>query len=146
MAFNAMLNGLQYVYICYDGHKINVRFRKGESINDVLRLYYGARCIIAHGKATKTITEGSLRNFPTIDNLADGLGNRRVAVEYRGLYERLKNEGRYIKLAYQELVGMYRFFIRLANRMMVSIAIALYHLRSVKLREISLDRASPIEP
>lgn len=59
----------------------------------MLRLYYGARCIIAHGKATKTITKESLRNFPTVDDLAEGLGNRRVAVEYRGPYERLKNEG-----------------------------------------------------
>ena len=57
----ALLSGLQYVYICYDGREINVRFIKGESINDMLRLYYGARCIIAHGKATKTITEGSLK-------------------------------------------------------------------------------------
>ena len=33
------------------------------TINDMLWLYYGARCIIAHGKPTKTMTEGSLRNF-----------------------------------------------------------------------------------
>ena len=32
-------------------------------------------------------------------------------IEYRCLYKRLKNEGRYIKLAYQELIEMYRFFV-----------------------------------
>ena len=55
----------------------------------MLQLYYGARFIIAHGKPTETITEGSLRNFPAVDNLENGLGNHRVAVEYR-----------HIKLAY----------------------------------------------
>ena len=50
-----------------------------------MQLYYGARCIIAHGKPTKTMTEGSLRNFLTVNNLEDGLYNRRVAVEYRCL-------------------------------------------------------------
>ena len=128
----SLLTGLQYTYMCYDGREINIRFVNGGTINDVLRLYYGARCIIAHGKPTKTMTEGSLRNFPTVDNLEEGLGNRRVAVEYRRLYERLKNEGRCIKLAYQELIGMYRFFFRLANCLMVSIAIALNNLSPKK--------------
>ena len=53
-------------------------------------------------------------------------------IEYRCLYKRFKNEGRYIKLAYQELIEMYRFFLRLANRLMVSIAIALNHLSPKK--------------
>ena len=117
----------KFSYICHDGQEMNIRLVNGGTINEVLQLYYGARCIIAHGKPTKTMTEGSLRNFPTADNLEYGLCNCRVAVEYRCLYERLKNEGRYINLAYQELIGMYQFFLRLANRLMVSIAIALNH-------------------
>ena len=86
----SLLTGLKYTYICHDGREINIRFVNGGTINDVLRLYYGARCIIAHGKPTKTMSEGSLRNFPTVDYFEDGLCNCRVAVEYRHLYERLK--------------------------------------------------------
>ena len=101
----SLFTGLQYIYICHDGQYIYIYIRlvNGRTINDVLRVCYGAKCIIAHGKPTKTMTEGSLRNFLTVDNLEDGLCNRRVAVEYRRLYERLKNEGRYIMLAYKEL-------------------------------------------
>ena len=108
----SLLTGLQYIYICHDGQDIYIYIRlvNGGTINDVLRVYCRTRCIIVHGKPTKTMTEGSQRNFPTVDYLEDGLCNRRVAVEYRRLYERLNNEGRYIKLAYQELIGMYRFF------------------------------------
>ena len=82
----SLLTGLQYTYICHDGQEINIRLLNGGTIKSVLQLYYGARCIIAHGKPTKTMTEGSLRNFPTVDNLEDGLCNRRVAVEYRRRY------------------------------------------------------------
>ena len=38
----ALFTCLQYTYICHDGSKINVRFLNGETINDVLQLYYGA--------------------------------------------------------------------------------------------------------
>ena len=59
----SLLTGLRYTYIWHDSQEINIRLMNGMTINDVLWLYYGARCIIAHGKPTKTMSEGSLMNF-----------------------------------------------------------------------------------
>ena len=75
------------------------------------------------------MTEGSLRNFPTVDNLEDGLCNRRVAVEYRHLYERLKNGDTscWHTKNFRDVP-----VLRVANRFIVSIAIALNHLSPKK--------------
>ena len=48
-----------------------------KTVNDVLRLYYSTRCVIAHGVAAKTVIEGCLRDFPSVEELKAGKSYRR---------------------------------------------------------------------
>ena len=81
-----------------------------------------AQDVSSHGVATKTVTEGCLTNFPSVIELEECL-SRMVAEELGGLYNRLQRDGRQIKIEYLELCMIYRFFLRLANRLMVAVAI-----------------------
>ena len=64
------------------------------TVNDVLRLYYGARCVIAYGVAAKTITESCFRGFPTAEKLSKSMSSRPVAEEMWGLLHRFQPDGR----------------------------------------------------
>ena len=58
---------VEYTYILTGGVKVQLKIASVKTVNDVLRLYYGAQCVIAHGVAAKTITEGCLHNFPSVE-------------------------------------------------------------------------------
>ena len=57
-------------------------------VNDVLRLYYGVRCVVSHGVAMKTVDEGCLSKFPPLDELKAGLSDPTVAEELWDLHNR----------------------------------------------------------
>ena len=80
------------------------------TVNDVLRLYYGARCVIAYEVAAKTITEGCFRGFPTAGKLSKSMLSRPVAKEMWGLLHWFQQDGREVTVTYLELCMMYRFF------------------------------------
>ena len=119
---------LQYGYILEEGIKVWLNFSSVKTINDVLRLYYRARCIIAHGVAETTIVEGCLCNFPSKEDLASGMSRGAVAAELRGLYDRLQRDQREVTIKYSELCMLYRFFQSLANRLMVSVAVVVHNI------------------
>ena len=52
-----------------------------------------------------------------------GMSSHQVAEEMWGLFRRLKQHGREVEMKYLELCMMYRFFICLANRLMVAVAL-----------------------
>ena len=113
---------VEYTYILPPGLKVQLRITSVETMNDILRLYYGTRCVIAHGVAAKTVTEGCLHNFPSVEELQRGMSNKSVAEEMCGLLRRLQQNGREVVLSYLELCMMYRFFRCLANRLMIAVA------------------------
>jgi hypothetical protein len=106
----SLLTLIEYTYILSNGAKIQLKITSVKTVNDVLRLYYGTRCVIAHGVAAKTITEGCLRAFPTAEQLHMGMSSRPVAEEMCGLLCRLQENGRGVAVTYLELCMMYCFF------------------------------------
>ena len=118
------LLGISYSFISSSGENGQVSFQSVETINDVLRLYYGARCIFSHGLPSRTMNEGAMRDFPTKEELKDGVGYPPVARNLIKLYDQLKTSGRKGVFTYLDLCMMYRFF-RLANRLMVAVAMEL---------------------
>lgn len=85
---------LQYNYLLINKCEVNLSYQSVKIVNDILRLYYGTRCVISHGVATKTVSEGCLSDFPSVTELQDGLSSVKAAEEFRGLYERLKRDGK----------------------------------------------------
>ena len=85
-----------------------MKYRSVKIVNDVLHLYYGARCVISHGVPTKTVVdEGCLHDFPSLRELKGGLSSPQVAEELYGLYCRVKRGGQEVSISYLELVMMY---------------------------------------
>ena len=96
--------------------------------------YYGARCIIAHGKPTKAMTEGSLRNFLLFYCWLLGIwpvqlqsGSRIQTPLWR-----VEEWSKVHQVGIPRACRMYWFFLRLVNCLIVSIAIALNHLSPKK--------------
>lgn len=139
---------LKYGYTLEGGIKVWLNYHSAKTINDVLWLYYGAWCIIAHGVAELIIVEGCLHNFPSNEDLASGMTRRAVAEKLRGLYERLQQDQREAVIKYCELLMMCRFFRSLANRLMVSVAIVVQDMSDKQpilwgcKKEIVLSRAN----
>ena len=61
---------IEYTYILACGARVKLKITSVNTVNDVLRLYYGARCVIANGVVAKTVTEGCLRGFPKAEDLS----------------------------------------------------------------------------
>ena len=120
--------GLQYSFTASDGKIGNVKFKSAVAINDILRLYYGARCIFSHGLPSRTLNEGAMRNFPNEEKLKDNVGFSSAGEDFTRLFNRLRTMGRKAFLSYLDLCMMYRFFFRLANRLMVAVAIQVHNL------------------
>ena len=65
---------------------------------DILRLYYGIRCILAHGKARKTLKDGVLKNFPATDS-ACFHNVRKAFTAIKQAREALKSDGKLRKVS-----------------------------------------------
>ena len=80
-------NAIEYKYVLSNGETVAIEFLKTSSINHVLCLYHGCRCIFAHGVATTTLEEGCLKGFPTKEEMRKGLSRTDVADEFMNLYD-----------------------------------------------------------
>ena len=92
-----------------------------EGIRDVLRLYYGMRCVLTHGCVQKTF-DGCLRQFPvTTDDLkVGGLTEHgdpcnEVSKYLLNLYFKIVRDKKDVLIEYTDLVNMTRFLKRLAT-------------------------------
>lgn len=72
--------------------------------------------------------EGALKDYPCAADLARGMSNRMAAQDFQSLFDKLEKNGWKASLTYLELCMMYRFFTRLANRLMIAVAININNL------------------
>ena len=98
--------------------------KEKDGIRDVLRLYYGMRCVLTHGCMEKTL-KGCLREFPEKpDDLkvegftVYGDPSDNVSSYLTGLYHKLVAEKKNVLIEYADLVNMTRFLKRLAVQLM----------------------------
>lgn len=57
---------MEYSYKLASKLEVNISYSSVKVVNDVLRLYYGVRCVVSHGVAKKTVDKGCLSNFPQL--------------------------------------------------------------------------------
>ena len=114
--------GVQFSFTTAAGVAGVVCIQTESTVHDILRLYYGARCIFSHGLPSRTLSEGgAASNFPSEHDLAIGMGFAPAAADLVKFFQRLKEMGRKAAPTYLDLCMMYRFFFRLANRLMVAV-------------------------
>ena len=110
------------------------------ALKEITRLYYGARCILSHGRPDQTLNKkGALYNFSTGENLKRMLEfvvsdttdetqpidatdtteqsdlNGKAIREFYYLYKEVKDQGRSASLSYAHIGTMKRFFWALST-------------------------------
>ena len=96
-----------------------------DGIRDVLRLYYGMRCVLTHGCVEKTL-KGCLREFPEkpedlkVQGHHSKSGDRseKVSKYLTHLYHKIVAEKKNVLIEYVDLVNMTRFLNFLAIQLM----------------------------
>ena len=99
--------------------------KEQDGIRDVLRLYYGMRCVLTHGCVEKTL-KGCLREFPEKPedlkvqglNLKSGDPSDKVSKYLTSLYHKIVAEKKNVLIEYADLVNMRRFLKLLAIQLM----------------------------
>lgn len=93
-----------------------------QSVNDVLRLYYGARCAFAHGKNDTTFQPGgALHDFPAQEVFQERIGKAPGDLLYI-IYKYARDYGKIAWVYYYNLVNLQRFFLSLAFRLFGAIS------------------------
>ena len=108
-----------------------------ESLNAILRLYYGARCVFAHGKSEKTFRKGVLRDYPQAQDIEDREGNTaaikektgvnwEIAERLAGLYYNVNVYKHDAYVSYAAVVNLQRFIMVLSSRLFFAISKILF--------------------
>ena len=109
-------------YIAKDKLNHSLAINSSQSLNDILRLYYGARCAFAHGQSDRTFkTGGALHNFPSKSEFQSQVGE--VAGDYLYiLYSYAKKYGSEAWIYYPTLLNLQRFMRAIAFRLFAAIS------------------------
>jgi len=79
-----------------DKTNVEVILTSPEALNDLIRLYYGARCVFAHGQPDRTLGPGGvLHKLPEETGLTKKVGVKSVSCRLSTLCQNLQNYGRY---------------------------------------------------
>ena len=110
-----------------DKTNVEVILTSPEALNDLIQLYYGARCVFAHGQPDRTLGPGGvLHKFPEETELTKKVGVKSVACRLSTLYQNLQNYGRYAWVYYPTLINIQRFIIYLACRLFQAVSQCIY--------------------
>ena len=94
------------------GSKITFTLTKGH-LTKISRLYYGARCILAHGKSDKTLgKEGVL--YELNEQLDDIDQNREIIMEFKRFFTEVTTKSKSASFDYSQIETM-RHFYRVAG-------------------------------
>ena len=100
-----------------------VTLRNAEELRNVARLFYGIRCVFAHGDPERTFKQ-SLHEFPP--NASDLLENKQAADFLMGLYKRVSCHYSDADVSYLTWVNMTRFFRTTAEHLFRAMASYIY--------------------
>jgi hypothetical protein len=103
----------------YNGDpEINVSLDEPTTLRAILNLYYGVRCVLAHGKSEKTFTSGALKDF----NPSELKVPNEAKEQLHDLFTRIKSDRSHAQIDYHTLLNAERFLGRMARAMMLAIA------------------------
>lgn len=88
------------------------------TLRAILNLYYGVRCVLAHGKSEKTFTSGALKDF----NPSELKVPEDAKEQLCDLFMRIKSDRSRAQIDYHTLLNAERFLWRMARAMMLAIA------------------------
>ena len=88
------------------------------TLRAILNLYYGVRCVLAHGKSEKTFTSGALKDF----NPSELKVPEEAKEQLCDLFMRIKSDRSRAQIDYHTLLNAERFLWRMARAMMLAIA------------------------
>lgn len=105
-----------------NGKNENLSLSSPQDIEVLLRLFYGARCVYAHGNGDKTFQRGGvLYDFPERDAFIQQIGETPGDLLYI-IYKYAKKYGKEAWVYYHNLVNLQRFILALAFRLFGAIS------------------------
>lgn len=99
--------------------EISVSLGDPVTLRAILRLYYGVRCVLAHGKSEKTFKAGGALNKFDVSKLEVPVEVREHLAE---LYRRIDKDRSHAQIDYHTLLNAERFLWRMARAMMLAVA------------------------
>ena len=98
-----------------------LRMKNTAALSCVSHLYYGARCILAHGRKEPTLREkGVLHEFPSSNVSLQGIlknTDKKAVEELLYLYECIIEGGRNSSISFAHLVTLERYLAMVASRL-----------------------------
>ena len=94
-----------------------------EGINDIIRLYHGVRCALAHGRKEKTFEKGgALHDYPNKEDLFNIVKSKDIEERLRKLYNNVKEYGSEAWMHYFGLINLHRFVTQLAFQLFKAVS------------------------
>ena len=99
-------------------------------LNDIIRLYYGARCVFVHGQKERNFGEHAAldQNHFTMNHFYEmkSTMNLEIIENFRGFHTRLREYGRNANINYFTIVNLQRFVMVVALYLFRAVAKLVY--------------------
>ena len=99
-------------------------------LNDIIRLYYGARCVFVHGQKGRNFSEHAAldQNHFTMNHFYEmkSTMDMEIIENFRGFYDRLREFGRNANINYVTIVNLQRFVMAVALHLFRAVARLVY--------------------
>ena len=99
-------------------------------LNDIIRLYYGARCVFVHGQKERNFGKNAAldQNHFTMNHFYEmkKMMDLDIIENFRGFYDRLREHGRNAHINYFSIVNLQRFVMVVALHLFRAVAKLVY--------------------
>ena len=99
-------------------------------LNDIIRLYYGARCVFVHGQKERNFGKNAAldQNHFTMNHFYEMKKTMDLDIieNFRGFYDRLREHGRNAHINYFSIVNLQRFVMVVALHLFRAVAKLVY--------------------
>jgi hypothetical protein len=99
-------------------------------LNDIIRLYYGARCVFVHGQKERNFSKNAAldQDHFTKNHFCEmkRTMNQDIIEKFRGFYDRLRDHGRNAHINYFTIVNLQRFVMVVALHLFRAVAKLVY--------------------
>ena len=106
-------------------------------LNDIIRIYYGARCVFVHGQNERNFRENASldQNYFTMNHFYDmkRTMDPEIIELFRGFYSRLREFGRNAHINYFTIVNLQRFVMVVALYLFRAVAKLVYDKFKIKI-------------
>lgn len=137
LSASVIQGGITYSFVRGKNGKCQLSMTDSVLLNDIIRIYYGARCVFVHGQKERNFGENAAldQNHFTMNHFYEM--KRTMDLEiielFRGFYSRLREFGRNANINYFTIVNLQRFVMVVALNLFRAVAKLVYNKFQIKI-------------